>query len=105
MSNVMLAVPVHAVVSAAQNIAAPLVVPAGYLLAVGALIGLIALFRPLLTGLLRAGVLALKPYVSLEERLFHRKLSGFFMLKAVARDFDSTQPNLAAELRRFAYRG
>ena len=66
---------------------------------------LVLLFQPLLKGLLRAGILLLSPRKSLEERRMVQKVRAASMLNRLARDYDASQPNLAAELRQFASRG
>jgi hypothetical protein len=80
------------------NLAQPLV-------GVGILVALLLVFRPLLTGLLRAALLVIKPRQSLEERQSRRVMKSVFMLNRMAKDFDATQPSQAAELRWLASRG
>lgn len=72
-------------------------------------LGLVAafmwLFKPLLRGLARASVMLFKPRHSLLERTEKRNLHSVKMLNRMARELDSQQPNLAAELRMLASRG
>jgi hypothetical protein len=65
---------------------------------------LLLLFQPLLKGLLQAGILLLSPRKSLEERRMMQKVRAAGILHRIARDYDASQPNLAAELRQFASR-
>ena len=65
---------------------------------------LLLLFQPLLKGLLKAGLLLLSPRKSLEERRTAQKVRGAKLLNMIARDYECSQPNLAAELRQLASR-
>jgi hypothetical protein len=75
------------------------------LLGVSLFATLLLLFKPLLKGLLQAGLLLLSPRKSLEERRTAQKVRGAKLLNRLARNYESSQPNLAAELRQFASRG
>lgn len=75
------------------------------LLGLGMLAIILVFFKPLLTGMLRAALLVLKPRESLEDRSARRTMESIFMLNRMARDMDSVQPSLAAELRAIAARG
>ena len=66
---------------------------------------LLFLFQPLLKGLLQAGLLLLSPRKSLDERRLAQKTRGARLIDALARDYENSQPNLAAELRQLASRG
>ena len=66
---------------------------------------LVLLFTPLLKGLLQAGLLLLSPRKSLDERRMVKKVRSARLLNRLARNYESSQPNLAAELRQFASRG
>lgn len=90
---------------AAEAVTATAVTAARPLLGLGVAAALIYMFKPLLVGLLRAGLLVIKPRKSLEERNARRRLKGILMIHRLARDVDDTQPNLAAELRWLAARG
>ena len=74
------------------------------LLGLGLFATLLMVFRPLVVGLLRAALLAVKPRLSIEERVTRRNMSGVLMLNRMANEFDASQPNLAAELRNLASR-
>lgn len=65
---------------------------------------LVMVFRPLVVGIWRAAVLVVKPRLSLEERASRRNMRGVLMLNRMANEFDTSQPNLAAELRNLASR-
>lgn len=66
---------------------------------------LLLLFKPLLKGLLQAGLLLLSPRKSLDERRVAQKVRSARLLNNIARDYEASQPNLAAELRQLASRG
>lgn len=75
------------------------------LLGLGALLSLFLIFKPMLLGLVRAAILAVKPRQSFEQRTIRSRVKGVLMLNSMANDFDQSQPNLAAELRGLASRG
>jgi hypothetical protein len=75
------------------------------ILGIGALAGLMILFRPLLVGVVRAGLLLLRPRKSHRERLLHRNMKAALRMYRMARDVDSSHPSFAAELRSIAARG
>ena len=66
---------------------------------------LLLLFKPLLKGLLQAGLMLLSPRKSLDERRVVQKVRSARLLNNIARDYEASQPNLAAELRQLASRG
>lgn len=66
---------------------------------------LLLLFKPLLKGLLQAGLLLLSPRKSLEERRLAQKVRGAKLVNRIASNYETSQPNLAAELRQLASRG
>ena len=65
---------------------------------------LLLLFKPLLKGLLQAGLMLLSPRKSLDERRVVQKVRSARLLNNIARDYEASQPNLAAELRQLASR-
>jgi hypothetical protein len=105
MSLLPIAFPVQAVWPAAQVVAGAAVGAARPLLGFGALAAVLVMFKPLLLGIGRAALLALKPRRSLEERSLRRTMRSVLMLNRMARDLDATDPSLAAELRSIALRG
>lgn len=74
------------------------------LLGLGATAGLLMLFKPLLTGILHAMLLILRPRRSLEQRSAQQHLRDVLLLNRLARHFDESQPNQAVELRAMASR-
>lgn len=70
--------------------------------------GLIAtmmmIFKPLLVGILRAALLVLNPRAKSAASLEKQRAKDIIMLNRMARDFDRSQPNLAAELRSMSLR-
>jgi hypothetical protein len=75
------------------------------LLGLGIIAALLVAFKPLLVGVLRAAMLVISPRKSLEERNARRKAKSALAVNLLAREFDATQPNQAAELRSLASRG
>jgi hypothetical protein len=65
---------------------------------------LLLLFKPLLKGVLQAGLLVLSPRKSLDDRRAAQKARSAMLLNLIARDYEASQPNLAAELRQLASR-
>ena len=74
------------------------------LFGVGILVTLAAGFMPLARGLLRVALLALKPQ-SAQQSTSRNNLRGVLMLNRMAMELETTQPNLASELRLLACRG
>lgn len=81
------------------------------LLGLGAMAGLLVLFRPLLVGLLQAALLVIRPRQTRAERSVRQearnrraKLRQTQHLLRLAQDFDASQPSQAAELRGFTAR-
>jgi hypothetical protein len=78
------------------------------ILAVGAL-GLVAflavVFKPLILGSARALRLVVHPRTSAQQRQLLRRFEGAQLLGRLAKEADSTQPGLAAEMRYLAARG
>jgi hypothetical protein len=90
---------------AAVSVAGVAVGAARPLLGISVFATLLLLFKPLLKGLLQAGLLLLSPRKSLDERRMVQKLRGAKLLYRIAGDYEASQPNLAAELRQLASRG
>jgi hypothetical protein len=75
------------------------------LLGLGVMAALLVVFKPLLVGVLRAASLVFSPRKSLEERNARRRVKSALAVNLLAREFEATQPNQAAELRSLASRG
>ena len=75
------------------------------LLGFGIIAALLWLFKPLVRGLARAAVMLFQPRHTLEERNQRRTLRSIVALNRMARELDTQQPSLAAELRLLAARG
>jgi hypothetical protein len=75
------------------------------LLGFGILAAFLWLFKPLLRGLARAALILVRPRASLAQRTERRNLRSIVALNRMARELDTQQPNLAAELRLLAARG
>ena len=75
------------------------------LLGIGIFAAVLWLFKPLVRGVARAGVMLFNPRHSLEDRNQRRTLRSIIALNRMARELDTQQPSLAAELRLLAARG
>lgn len=94
MSILSIAIPAEAAASAVRP-----------LIGLGIFAAVLIVFKPLIAGMLRAALLVITPRNQLEESKAHEKYQGILMLNRMAREYESTQPNLAAELRSLASRG
>jgi hypothetical protein len=105
MSFVSLISPAEAALPTFQVVAANALNVVRPLLGIGALAAFLVVFKPLLVGLLRAALLAVKPRQTLEARSERHMLESVMMLNSMARDLDGMHPGLASELRSIASRG
>lgn len=105
MSLLTIAFPAEAALPALQAFAGNFVSLVRPMLGLGLLAAVLLAFKPLLVGLLRAGLLILKPRQTLEQRSARSVLRSILMLNGMARDLEGVQPNLANELRALASRG
>jgi hypothetical protein len=88
-------------ISAVQNFS---LLTAGELaLASGAVCALLVVFKPLLTGLVRAAMLVVKPKLSKEEVLQRRQMRDAMLLKRMLNSMEG-EPSHVAELRAIASR-
>lgn len=74
------------------------------LIGLGIFATLLVLFRPLLTGLVRAGLLLVSPRKTLEERRSRARMDDMIAINQFARSVESQHPGLASELRAMAMR-
>jgi hypothetical protein len=89
----------------AQNIidnAKPLAVP---FLGLVILAAILIIFRPLITGMLRAVTMLVNPRLTREQKSASRNLRNMLTIRRIANDLDTSSPNMAAELRALASRG
>jgi hypothetical protein len=100
-----IALPVQAFMPVAESFAGNAIGIARPLFGFGAFAALLLVFKPLLLGLLRAALLAVKPRQTLEQRSSLQRMRSVLMLNSMARELDATSPALAAELRSIARRG
>jgi hypothetical protein len=105
MSFLSLAFPVQSAVPVAEMAVSSIVASARPLLGMGILATTLVVFKPLLTGLLRAALLVISPRQSKDEKLASRNLRNILTINRIAGDLDSTSPSMAAELRALAARG
>ncbi|HYD78855.1 MAG TPA: hypothetical protein VEC06_03525 [Paucimonas sp.] len=87
------------------TIAAPAASIARPLLGLGLIGALIMIFQPLLVGLLRAALLLVMPRPSRAERKASKTLRSMLTLNRMAREYEDSDPSLAAEFRALAARG
>jgi len=88
-------------ISAVQNFS---LLTAGELaLASGAVCALLVVFKPLLTGLVRAAMLVVSPKLSKEELLQRRQMRDAMLLKRMLNSMEG-EPSHVAELRAIAAR-
>jgi hypothetical protein len=105
MSLLTIAFPAEAALPALQAFAGNFVSLVRPMVGLSVLAAVLLAFRPLLIGLLRAGLLILKPRQTLEQRSARSVLRSIIMLNGMARDLDGAHPSLANELRALASRG
>lgn len=74
------------------------------LVGLGLLAAALIVFKPLLSGLLRAVLLVIQPRQTQEQRNARERRAGLRMMARMARDMERVQPGLAAELRSIAAR-
>jgi hypothetical protein len=103
-SSALAAVPVQAVLPAAEAAAANVANFARPLVGVGAATAVALVFQPLLRGFLRAAILLVSPRQSTYERQEIARRKDEQALQMMAREFDLYQPSQAAELRYLAGR-
>jgi hypothetical protein len=105
MTLLSIAIPLQAAIPAAETFIGAVAPIARPLLGLSAVVAFLLIFKPLLVGLLRAALLLVKPRQSIAERKVRSALRDVVMLNRMARELESSQPSLAAELRGFACRG
>ena len=100
MSIFTIVLPFQAALPTVETVAAASV--ARPLLGLGILATLLMMFKPLLTGLLRTGLFIFTPRAALQQGTGRRTLQNVEMLNNTVRELETSQPNLAAELRSMA---
>ena len=75
------------------------------LIGLGLVAAILWLFKPLLRGLARAAYMVVRPRVSSDFRNQRRTMRETLTLNRMARELDTQQPGVAAELRMLAARG
>lgn len=94
--------PMQTMLPAAETLAGTAATFVRPVVGLSAMLAFVMVFRPLLTGLLRAAVLVVKPRPSLEERAARRRSQRTRIFLRMADRFDTNQPNQAAEFRNMA---
>ncbi len=96
--------PLEAVLPVSNSVVGVAATAARPLLGLGIFATLLVVFRPLLSGILRAGLLVLSPRKSLEERRAQAHMKDVIAINRLARKLENQHPSLAAELRAFSLR-
>ena len=104
MSILTIALPFQAALPAVETVAGDAVSVARPLLGLGVLAAVLMMFKPLLAGLLRAGLFILAPRAALQQRAEQSALENVEMLNGMVRELETTDPNMATELRSMAAR-
>lgn len=97
MSIVTALIPAEAALANTMAAARPLV-------GLGLLAAALVVFKPLLSGLLQAVLVALRPRETQAQRAERETRAGLTAIFRMARDIERVQPGLAAELRSIAAR-
>lgn len=105
MSILHITYPVQVALPAAQSLFGSAFAIARPVFGAGALMTLLMVFKPLVTGVFQAIGLVFRPRLSLEDRKSRRTMRDVLMLNRMARELEFSQPNQAAELRMLASRG
>lgn len=100
MTSLTIAFPAEAAAPIAQAVAGA----ARPLLGFSVLAAMLMLFKPLLGGIARTALLLAAPRKPLEQRVRKARLKNAFKLQKLARDYEASEPGLAAELRAIAAR-
>ena len=104
MSLLTFAYPLQTALPVVRTFAGSLAGAARPLFGLGVFVTLLMLFKPLVAGVLRATLMVLTPRPASDRVARRAQLRDTQMLHRMARELDSSQPNLAAELRGFASR-
>lgn len=105
MSFLNLAFPAASAVSVAQVTFGAIIASARPLLGFGILATMLIVFKPIIVGFLRAGLLLLQPKLTRDEKTAKRNLRNILTIRRMANDLDRSSPSMAAELRALAARG
>ena len=100
-----IAFPATSALPVAEVAISALVAAARPLIGLSILTTMLLVFKPLITGMLRALKLAVFPNKTREEKSAMRNLRSMLAVRNIANELDSTSPNMAAELRALAARG
>jgi hypothetical protein len=104
MGFLVLGFPLEAVMPVSNSIVGVASTAARPLIGLGIFATLLVIFRPLLTGLVRASLLVLAPRKSLDERRAEAHVQDVVAVNRLARKLESQHPSLAAELRAMSCR-
>ena len=94
-----IAFPATSALPVAEMAIATLIASARSIVSMGAVLSLLIVFKPLLSGLLRAARLTLFPTRTREQKSARRTLRTMLTIQHLASDLDESSPAMAAELR------
>lgn len=98
MSFLLLGLPFEAIGTVTHSLmgaASPIIRP---LIGLGVFATLLVVFKPLIAGLLRAGLLLLSPRLSFAQREERSRVRNAIRLNRLARSLETQHPSLASEL-------
>lgn len=99
MNFLTIAFPASSALPIAELAVSSVIAQARPLFSLGALVSLLIVFKPLLTGLARAARLVIMPPPSREQKSARRTLRTMLTLQGLASDLDHSSPAMAAEIR------
>lgn len=104
MGFLVLGFPLEAVMPVSNSIVGMATTAARPLIGFGIFATLLVIFRPLISGLIRAAMLLVAPRKSLDERRAEAHVQDVVTVNRLARRLESQHPSLAAELRSMSCR-
>lgn len=104
MSILTFAYPVQSVLPLVRTSAGVVLGAARPLFGLGVVVTFLMVFKPMLSGLLRAALMIVTPRPRSATRMQRAHLRDTLMLNRMANELGDSQPSLAAELRGFASR-
>jgi hypothetical protein len=104
MGYLVLGFPLEAVMPVSNSIVGVAATAARPLVGLGIFATLLVVFRPLLSGVMRAAMLLVAPRKSLVERRADAHMKDVVAVNRLARKLESQHPSLAAELRSISCR-
>jgi hypothetical protein len=104
MGYLVMGFPLDAVLPMTNSLVGVATTAARPLIGLGIFATLLVIFRPLLSGIVRAAMLVLAPRKSLQERRANAHVKDVMAVHRLARKLENQHPSLAAELRAISSR-